>query len=77
MRRRNALLTESFNPSIGMVFIRASILQRRPRLAVKFQSLNRDGVHSRICTGSRMKQVGGFNPSIGMVFIRAGLLTSF
>jgi len=40
-------LTPSFNPSIGMVFIHAFLIQEADLVKHRFQSLNRDGVHSR------------------------------
>ena len=61
-----------FNPSIGMVFIRACRVWARRRPTRLFQSLNRDGVHSRAKDPREFKAcIRGFNPSIGMVFIRA------
>ena len=55
-----------------MVFIRAIFFLDAEDFLGMFQSLNRDGVHSR-ATGrvACQKFDTRFNPSIGMVFIRA------
>ena len=54
-----------------MVFIRAFRFSFRATSERRFQSLNRDGVHSRQENWKTDWKTGSFNPSIGMVFIRA------
>ena len=57
-----------------MVFIRARRGPAWSSAICLFQSLNRDGVHSRLEVVMAVLSDAGFNPSIGMVFIRANVL---
>ena len=63
---------ESFNPSVGILFIQAYLVDANLSRSNLFQSLGRDSVHSSrvVVDGGKLVLVC-FNPSVGILFIQA------
>ena len=62
---------DSFNPSVGILFIQAQHHRSAGYLSPMFQSLGRDSVHSSATRHGQRPVNASFNPSVGILFIQA------